>query len=543
LEGLAQAHTEKSRREALIWTQRFPLVLLCGLFVNIAVSFLLTILFGRSITSRLRILNLNISRVAKREEPLPLVGGRDEIGDLERSFHHMTRTLASMESQMAAMVNNVTDVILTLSKSGQVQEVSPAVERQWGYQRLEMINTNLISLMPEDDAAEMARQLDLASSRGEFSSFESRIKKSDGSTLSMLWSIHWSSTEEIMFCVAHDITSRKVIEQYWKISERHSRHVIDGLPVALLEIAPDGKIHMVNPPMEALCGYPREELLGKVHTTLFDGESMTDLLDDSKSRRCVVERQLTSIQGVKIPVEVTISSIKTGGVEQTLIALTDLSERHEVERLKQEFLNTISNDLRAPLTSIQTLQQRLLTSETGTMTDRQSDTLHKANQQVGHLIRLISDLLDVQRMESGKFTVDLNSVNVSELIKHSVEAVRGQATKYDIDIRVSEREAFVRGDFTRLTQVITNLLSNAIKFSARGSAIEVNIVDTDDKISLEVVDYGRGIPKERLETIFEKYGQVERADVTKRGGTGLGLAICQMIVEQHRGEIAVESEP
>lgn len=157
------------------------------------------------------------------------------------------------------------------------------------------------------------------------------------------------------------------------------------------------------------------------------------------------------------------------------------------------------------------------------------------------LVRLINDILDIERIESGKVTISKQVYDAANLLSQAADAMRIVAEKAGITLSVSHFSAQVWVDSDRIIQTLTNLLSNAIKFSSAGSTVWLSAAPQKEQILFQVTDQGRGIPAAHLETIFERFQQVDASDSRKKGGTGLGLAICRSIVQNHGGKIWTES--
>jgi signal transduction histidine kinase len=159
------------------------------------------------------------------------------------------------------------------------------------------------------------------------------------------------------------------------------------------------------------------------------------------------------------------------------------------------------------------------------------------------LSRLVNDILDLQRIEAGQLIVNMQPVNASDLMRHSVEATRGLAAQSEVTINLHTVDETLDGDADRLVQALVNLLGNAIKFSPRGASVEFTAEKSGRNVIFRVRDHGRGIPPEQLEVIFERFAQVDASDSREKGGSGLGLAICRSIVQQHGGRVWAESQP
>jgi signal transduction histidine kinase len=213
----------------------------------------------------------------------------------------------------------------------------------------------------------------------------------------------------------------------------------------------------------------------------------------------------------------------------------------ELDRLKSEFVSMVSHDLRTPLTSILGLMDFLETGMLGELNEMGKRHVSLAEQDIERLIGLINDLLDVDRLETGSLELNITPVPLSDLLARSVAAVAGVAATRKINISVPETPVSVLGDNDRLVQVFVNVLSNALKFSPEGSSVEIALTDHEDAVEIRIADHGPGIAAEDLSAVFDRFKQVGDKQARKKG-TGLGLAICKAIVQQHQGEIGVESE-
>jgi PAS domain S-box-containing protein len=228
----------------------------------------------------------------------------------------------------------------------------------------------------------------------------------------------------------------------------------------------------------------------------------------------------------------------------------DISDRREVEKLKDEFISIVSHELRTPLTSIQGALDLLAG---GALADRPEYAQHMLNiaaKNADRLVRLINDMLDIERIESGKVTMTKQVCDAADLMSSAVDALENMARQAKVNLSVSPLSARLWADPDRIIQVLTNLLSNAIKFSPPDSTVwlTAEMVNREDSSStstthilFKIKDRGRGIPVDKLETIFGRFQQVDASDSRKKGGTGLGLAICRSIVHHHDGQIWAES--
>jgi signal transduction histidine kinase/DNA-binding response OmpR family regulator len=226
-----------------------------------------------------------------------------------------------------------------------------------------------------------------------------------------------------------------------------------------------------------------------------------------------------------------------------------LERRSEVESVKDEFISTVSHELCTPLTSIRGALG-LLPALVGDVDPKAQNLLRIASSNTERLIRLINDILDLERMESGRAPLKLRRCSIQDLAREAVDTMapmaEGGGLRIELVCRAPRETIYFDADPDRILQVLTNLLSNAIKFSPVGTVVTVQIDSDINSVLLKVVDRGRGIPADKLEAVFGRFHQVEASDASKKGGTGLGLAICRSIIQQHGGAIwaqANESGP
>jgi len=218
-----------------------------------------------------------------------------------------------------------------------------------------------------------------------------------------------------------------------------------------------------------------------------------------------------------------------------------LAQRSNLDTVKDEFISTVSHELRTPLTSIRGALGLLNSGMLGEIDPKAQNLLRIASSNTERLIRLISDILDLERMESGRAPLNLRRCSIAELAREAIDTITpmadGAGVKLELQSHAPREANYLDADADRILQVITNLLSNAIKFSPSGSVVSVQIHSDVNSLLLKVVDRGRGIPADKLEAVFDRFQQVESADASRKGGTGLGLAICRSIVQQHGGAI------
>lgn len=233
-----------------------------------------------------------------------------------------------------------------------------------------------------------------------------------------------------------------------------------------------------------------------------------------------------------------------GHVAGAIVAFQDIARMREVDRMKDEFVSIVSHELRTPLTSIRGSVQLVLDDPQAVADAEHRQLLQIALNNCERLVRIINDILDVSKIESGNLALRKKPAHVAELIRQSIDVVANPARLARVtltaDIPANVRPVMVDPD--RIVQALVNLLSNAVKVAPADSTVKVSVTGTDHTITIAVSDQGEGIAPENLNRLFQKFQQVDSSSSRKKGGTGLGLAITKALVEQHGGKIFVDSE-
>lgn len=246
--------------------------------------------------------------------------------------------------------------------------------------------------------------------------------------------------------------------------------------------------------------------------------------------------------GAIVPVEVTASPVVDDGrVTGAVVVFRDVTQRREIDRMKSEFISVISHELRTPLTSIKGAIGLVAGGATGDIAPEARRLLGIAGDSVDRLTRLINDILEVERLGSGADPLEVVDVPLEKVVRSAVEQTEALATQAGITIEVEDVPGVVTADVDRIVQTLVNLIGNAVKFTDRGGRVTVSARPTGVFYEVAVRDTGRGIPQDRLESIFGRFEQVDSSDAREKGGTGLGLAISRNIVSRHGGRIWAES--
>jgi PAS domain S-box-containing protein len=246
--------------------------------------------------------------------------------------------------------------------------------------------------------------------------------------------------------------------------------------------------------------------------------------------------------GSSFPVEYSATPMvdEEGNKLGAVIMFRDVTERRAVERLKSEFVSTVSHELRTPLTSIRGALGLLSSGMLGAVGENGRRMLEIAVSNTDRLVRLINDILDLERIESGKVELQRSPVDASAVMVQALEGVQSMADQAHVQLAILPAAGVLWGDSDRIIQTLTNLLGNAIKFSPPDTTVMLSGAARETDFLFGVADQGRGVPEQKLETIFERFSQVNGSDSRDKGGSGLGLAICQSIVHAHGGRIWAE---
>lgn len=319
-------------------------------------------------------------------------------------------------------------------------------------------------------------------------------------------------------------------------ARRRERAVVVNASDIICTIDKAGNFASMNPACTRLLGYEPEELIGKPSSSILpDGETLGELEKGAQS----FEKGALSKQGLRKDM---LWSVRWSDAEQSwFCVLHDVTERKQAERFAQRVRNMVSHDIRAPLSSIIGSLQLVAEGRVGAVSDDVIEVLSTAEDSAQRLMTLSKDLLQLEKLTSGRLELSIKPVPLSAVYEASVKSVSTLAKQSSVSFKIEPQDITVAADPDRLTQVMVNLFSNAIKFSPEGGTVTVSTTDEGSAVRIAVRDEGRGIPPEFLSRLFSPFEQASASDEFDLGGTGLGLSICREIVERHGGKISAES--
>ena len=368
-----------------------------------------------------------------------------------------------------------------------------------------------------------------------------------------------------------EIHERKQAEFALRQSEEQLRLITNALPVLIAYVDRKQRYQFNNQAYQDWLGQSLDKIQNR-HLKQIWGKTVYEFIQPYIEKALsgdivTYENEVTFADGAKRAINVTyIPHVNEKNKVIGVFALTnDISDRKAVERMKDEFLSVVSHELRTPLTSLHSALKILSTGRLGTLSADGQQMLDIADQNTERLVRLVNDVLDLQRIEAGEVTMEKQYCDSGDIMTRAVESMRAMADQNNVTLTTESLSVPIWANPDYLLQTLTNLISNAVKFSSSEGVVhcrveypyeaaakprprkgkkkkKIRVPQTAPHILFQVQDEGQGIPADKLDQIFERFQQVDSSDSRKKGGTGLGLTICRKIIEQHDGKIWVESE-
>lgn len=333
-------------------------------------------------------------------------------------------------------------------------------------------------------------------------------------------------------------------------NSRFLERVMDSANDGIFVLDREGRFTRVNRAMAQFAGRSRADLQGLHFVDLLSEESRAKL--GSGLENLMQQPAAATFDDLDIPnhvgvrcLSVSFAPLQEAYKTEALVGVArDVTEQRELERMKEDFISTVSHELRTPLTSIRGALG-LLNRTADTAFDEQTRSLLSiADNNSDRLLRLIDDLLDLQRLTSARMRFQFTDEALAPLVRQAVAINQGYAENYNVSLRLEEPVANpkVRVDRDRFLQVLTNLISNAAKFSTPGSEVRVYTESVELGIRICIADTGPGVPQEFRHKIFQRFSQADSSDSRNKGGTGLGLSISKSLIEAMHGHIGFHSE-
>ena len=464
--------------------------------------------------------------------------------------------LQTSERQLKAFLNNIPDIAWLKDKDQQYIAVNEAFSMAIGVKQEDVVGKSDFEICPPHIAEKYWHDTLDVMRAGERKSFETNLLDSEGN-ISWIESIKnpiYDSQCQVIGTagIARDITERKRIEEELRTSKEKYKTLFEILPIGVCITNDRGDIIESNIASKEIL---RLSKVDKIKTE-FDPKNLRILnpnctpilLSEHPYIRALKEDITIKNQEILLvdangknnwlSISATPIPLSNYGVA---IAYVDITDRKKAEHMKDEFLAIASHELRTPLTSLRGALGLLATGQLGTLNEQGKRLLNFALLDTERLVRMVKNLLDLQSLKFCKNALHCSTCETAELVEKVITEIQPIAEEAGINLSVTRVTGTIWADGDRILQVLTNLLENAIKFSPPETTVYLSAQQEEDHILFKVKDRGRGIPSDKIESIFAPFEQVDVSDSRAYGGTGLGLAICRSIVQQHQGHIWVES--
>ena len=469
-----------------------------------------------------------------------------------------------------AALEAAANAIVITSVEGTIQWVNHAFTQLTGYEAEEAIGRKTNMLKSGQQSQEYYRDLWSTVLSGDVWQGEMINRRKDGSTYAEEQTITPVKDKEgrisRFIAIKQDITRRKEAEERLSSVTALRKAILDSANFSIISTDVNGMIQTFNRGAERMLGYAADEMVDRETPAILHdseevmqraGELSVELGQDikpgfetfiAKARLGIAdERKWTYIRkdGSRFPVLLSITAIfdADGRPDSYLGIASDITESVKIEHMKNEFVSTVSHELRTPLTSIRGALGLIVGGVAGKLPEKAKSLVDIAHKNSERLILLVNDILDMEKIASGKMSFNLKQVDIVSLARQALETNRSYGEQFKVDFVLADTlpECNVEADADRLMQVMANLLSNAAKFSLPGKAVTVSISCNNQNAHVAVADRGPGIPEEFRDKIFQKFSQADSSDSKQKSGSGLGLYITRELVERMGGTVGFKT--
>lgn len=478
------------------------------------------------------------------------------VDDRTQDLQESNRRLGESEEEVRAIVETVVDGLITIDADGIIRSYNPAAAAIFGYRSDEAIGQDVRMLMPPPDHDGHDEHIAAYLGGGERdimgTSREVIGVRKNGSLCPMDLAVSGMRLggSQMFTGVVRDITEQKRAEDALRTSEERYRELFENASDLIQSVDSDGRFRYVNAAWLRKLGYTEDEVAGLTafgivapDSTAHWAETFLNVMGGKDAGQVEVDF-LTKDGGVITVAGDMNCRFENGRPVEIRAMFRDVTEQRRLAQLKDEFISTVSHELRTPLTSIQGSLGLMSMGGAGELTDQAKELLRIAYSNGDRLVRLINNILDIEKMESGKMEFRLDPIDINGLIRQTIEENQPYGAQHNVQYTFDDPggAVIVNADVDRLTQVMANLLSNAAKFSPENDTVSIHVAERPGWIRVSVKDNGPGIPDSARNLVFEKFSQVDSSSTRQQGGTGLGLSICRAIINRHDGAIDFESE-
>ncbi len=444
------------------------------------------------------------------------------------------------------------DVTASIDGNGNFLSVSPSSQTAWKLTPDELKGSSIFEILLAEDVL-IAQQCFLAATfMQEAKNFECRVVCPDASVKMMYWTAQWSEKENSMLLIAKDqppgsaMSRREAIETPPPpmLTRDKIQSLLEFLPVGLLMVHSDGKIGFANTMFENMMEARQKSLEDRLIQTIFPFTTIMGTLDQQTLNRYVdtrFEMRIISEKGRQIPVEFSLQELDVGGQLMYLGIASSIGERMELHSMKKQFIEGISNNVKAPIVGVMDHIKGMLDGGYGRLSEQYQRGLEADLADLGETVGAIDALLEADKMETGQFKIKPEPNNIMVLIKQAVLSSLQPIREKDLSVEINGSDSAIMADEARMFQVVKTILSNAIRFSPPGSKVRVEVFDKDNRVRVEMIDRGCGMSEDQKASIFDRY----RKSDGEGGGVGGGksLLIAKHILDKHGGILGVISHP
>lgn len=477
--------------------------------------------------------------------------------------------LRQSEARFRTVIESLQEIVFQIDAQGCWSFLNPAWRLLLGHQVVSSLGTPALDYAPPEDRESIARLMNSSGNNQKESRRELvriRTRSGDYRWMDANIQLEWDSEGNFVGAsgTLSDINDRKLAQEELLATTTLQKAILNSSNYSIIAVNADGNIESFNRAAQELLGYSTEEVRGLESPLIFHDSAEIDertreleeetghpIASGFEALTCkarggaIEEREWTYISrsGQRIPMRLSISELRglEGQLSGFLFVGYDLRESRRAESIKNEFVSVVSHELRTPLTSIRGALGLLAGGVAGALPQSAQQMIDIARKNSDRLVLLINDILDIEKIESGKMRFELKPLRVHDLLANALEQNQAYGetlgVKLALEVEPSIGGLQIEGDEDRLQQVLSNLISNACKFTPSGGTVHLQAKAHNGQARIIVLDEGPGVPPEFVPRLFEKFAQADASSTRKQGGTGLGLAIARAIIEKHGGVI------
>lgn len=434
---------------------------------------------------------------------------------------------------------------------GQNREIDLKIYDGTIIEAVHLLHDSLDGAVADMDLARQSRVINVAGRDWKILYFDRPSRTNATSWLPLFYLIAGPAIGFLLFFLIRSLSrTRDLALEYaeemtdaYRRTENLNQRILENAQDAIITFDSSGNILSLNQAAIHISGFSIQS-----GQKLKLSQLLPELGLQKQQRSGLFEQRLKKSTGEMVPIELSISNISGGNLSEddqklSVVIIRDMTERAKLDQIKREFISVVSHELRTPLTSISGSLQLIASGVAGELPNMARELIAIATKNCDRLVRLINDILDLEKVESGQIDFHVKTLDLVPLCEEAIAAITGFADSFEVKVVLQNapKQAWIKVDRDRFLQVMANLLSNAVKFSPAGGAVAVAIEEYHQNWRIAVADRGPGIPQEFLPRLFSKFAQADSSDTRPKGGTGLGLAIVKLLLDQMNGQISVDT--